>query len=89
MVATRRGGASKNDGPSATNVSDDTSLAVIPKLHQKQVSYFERHATRPLEWRKAQLQALYNAVQDNRDDWTDALNTDLGKNKIEALRVPS
>jgi len=82
MVATRRG-KTNSDGAGANTKFNDTDITLIPKLHHKQVEYFESHATKPLEWRQAQLKALYNLLQDNRDEWADALNVDLGKHKIE------
>ncbi|MFC4700773.1 aldehyde dehydrogenase family protein [Glaciecola siphonariae] len=46
--------------------------------------YFASRATKPLQWRQSQLQALLRMLTDNKDALSDALYKDLGKCKQEA-----
>ena len=85
MVATRRAKAGGSNTGGENNAGD-TDLSVIPKLHQRQEKYYETGATRSLQWRKTQLQALYSMLQDNTEAWKEALRSDLGKNNIEVSR---
>ncbi len=45
---------------------------------------FESGTTRPLAWRKAQLHAMIAMLQDNADEFSAALNKDLGRGPEEA-----
>lgn len=45
---------------------------------------FDARITRPLEWRRSQLDALTRMLQDHQDRFTEALRADLGKSQTEA-----
>jgi|ERR1051325_10180433 acyl-CoA reductase-like NAD-dependent aldehyde dehydrogenase len=45
---------------------------------------FVKHLTRPIEYRKKQLEQLYNLVDENQEKLSEALYKDLRKSKIES-----
>jgi aldehyde dehydrogenase (NAD+) len=45
---------------------------------------FDERITHPIEWRRAQLDALTQMLRDHTDRFTEALRSDLGKSEIEA-----
>ncbi|GAB3550604.1 aldehyde dehydrogenase family protein [Arthrobacter tumbae] len=47
--------------------------------------YFHTGATRPVEWRRGQLEALLRLLTEREDTLTDALEKDLGKSRTEAF----
>ncbi len=46
---------------------------------------FDDGTTRPLAWRRAQLQGLVRMFAEREQDFADALQTDLGKSRLEGL----
>ncbi|MED6128137.1 hypothetical protein PIB30_094749, partial [Stylosanthes scabra] len=48
--------------------------------------YFRSGSTRSVSWRKNQLTALLDLVQQNEDAISDSLYQDLGKHPVEAYR---
>ena len=57
----------------------------IPELVSRLRTTFDSGKTRPLEWRKAQLEALLAFTSENSDRLVKALQADLGKPEMEAL----
>lgn len=53
-------------------------------LLSKHQQFFNSNSTRDLEWRKQQLQQIKRLVNDNEQDFIDALASDLGKPAQEA-----
>ncbi|KQO03097.1 MULTISPECIES: aldehyde dehydrogenase family protein [unclassified Arthrobacter] len=47
--------------------------------------YFDTGATRPATWRRGQLEALRRLLVDREEDFTAALEADLGKSRTEAF----
>lgn len=45
---------------------------------------FDQGTTRPMEWRKSQLNALLTMLSDHQQTFAEALNSDLGKSSFEA-----
>jgi len=45
---------------------------------------FQSGVTRPLSWRKAQLEAMIRMIEENQDEFSAALKTDLGRGVEEA-----
>ncbi len=48
-------------------------------------SFFDTGATRPVEWRREQLQAFLRLLSEREDDLTGALEEDLGKSRTEGF----
>lgn len=46
---------------------------------------FNRGVTRPIEWRRQQLQNLLRMYEENRNAMIEALNKDLRRSKMEAV----
>ena len=61
-----------------------TDPAAIPGIVERLRRSFESGKTRPLAWRRAQLERLVNLVDENTDELLAALRADLGKPEIEA-----
>jgi aldehyde dehydrogenase (NAD+) len=61
-----------------------TELAAIPALVARARAAFESGRTRPLEWRRAQLERLEALLSENADELVAALQADLGKPTFEA-----
>jgi len=62
----------------------NTCLDEIPKLVQELRASFESGKTRPIEWRRGQLDAMLELVRDRQEDILDALAADVGKPRLEA-----
>ena len=45
---------------------------------------FDRGTTRPLQWRRQQLEALIRMLRENEKEFAEALKTDLGRGPEEA-----
>ena len=57
---------------------------MISQVVAKTRSAYESGKTRPLAWRKTQLQACVRMLQENADQFAEALATDLGRGPEEA-----
>ncbi|HEY3095821.1 MAG TPA: aldehyde dehydrogenase family protein [Acidimicrobiia bacterium] len=60
-----------------------TELSEIPHLVASLQRAFESGRTRPMEWRREQLQHLKALLEEREDDLLDALAADLGKPRLE------
>src|SRR6266508_2771653 len=60
-----------------------TDAAQIPKLVEKLRDAFESGRTRPIEWRRRQLQRMKAMLEEREADFLDALAADLGKPRLE------
>lgn len=60
-----------------------TSLSEIPKIITKAREVFESGLTLPISYRKAQLRALHQCIQDNENLFAQALYKDFGKHPNE------
>ncbi|CAI2164264.1 7260_t:CDS:2 [Funneliformis geosporum] len=56
-----------------------------PQIIEELRNSFKQNLTKPLNYRKKQLEQLYNLLDENEDEICDALYKDLHKNKIESL----
>lgn len=63
-------------------IFDSSSAAVLVNGLR---ATFESGVTRPLEWRRHQLQQMIRMLQENEARFLDALKTDLGKPEIEGF----
>lgn len=54
-----------------------TQLDEIPGIVQRLHSHFKTGATKPLEWRRAQLRALDRMLMENQTVFEEALHKDL------------
>ncbi len=61
-----------------------TDLAVIPDTVKRLRATYESGRTRPLEWRRQQLERLKALVTENGDELVEALQADLAKPELEA-----
>lgn len=61
-----------------------TETAQIPKIVTKLRESFESGATRPIEWRKRQLERMNAMLEERETEFLDALAADLGKPRLEA-----
>jgi aldehyde dehydrogenase (NAD+) len=61
-----------------------TDLAEIRGLSERLREPFEAGKTRPLEWRRRQLEQLRALIVDNTDELAQALERDLGRPMVEA-----
>ena len=71
--------------PPATSPTPSTELDQIPAAVQRLRRTFGSGVTRPLEWRRTQLQRLAALAKENRDRLVEALQQDFGKPTVEAL----
>lgn len=55
-----------------------TPVKDIPGIVQQARDFFDSDATKPLDWRKQQLRALYNMVKENEEALKQAERSDLG-----------
>ena len=62
-----------------------TELAAIPATVARLRSAFESGRTRPLAWRKQQLEQIIRMHEDHKQEFLDALHADLGKPAFEAF----
>ncbi len=69
----------------AIRMLKSTPLATIPELVERQRQFFQSGATRSLDFRRAQLQRLQQALGDRREAILTALHADLGKPPFEAI----
>ncbi len=60
-----------------------TDASEIPKLVAKLREAFESGRTRPIEWRRRQLQRMKAMLEEREADFLDALAADLGKPRLE------
>ena len=67
----------------ATPPSFDTSAATL--LVENLRTSFNSGVTRPLEWRRHQLEQMLRMLQENEEHFLKALKTDLGKPEIEGF----
>jgi aldehyde dehydrogenase (NAD+) len=62
-------------------------LVDIPGVVDRLRGTFRSGRTKPLQWRRAQLEALRAMLREGEDVFLDALYTDLRKNAVEARRT--
>ncbi len=62
----------------------ETTQAIISVVETVRSTYAAR-VTRPLEWRRQQLQRMIAMLEENESRFSDALRTDLGKPTIEGF----
>ncbi len=67
-----------------TTPNPATDLATIPATVERLRASFETGTTRPLAWRRDQLDRLAKLMDDHAADFLAALATDLGKPEVEA-----
>ncbi|MBX3125220.1 MAG: aldehyde dehydrogenase family protein [Polyangiaceae bacterium] len=70
--------------PSATTsrfTSDDEILAAVSRVRET----FDSGITRPLDWRERELRQLQRMVEDNEEEFLEALHKDLGKCRMEGV----
>ena len=60
-----------------------TDVATIPDTVKRLRAAFESGRTRPLEWRREQLQQLKKLLRENGQEIVDALHADLGRPELE------
>jgi acyl-CoA reductase-like NAD-dependent aldehyde dehydrogenase len=72
---------SARSAPADESAIGSTDFAALVARHRE---YFRSGATRPAEWREAQLIALRTMVKSHAGELYDALWTDLRRNRIEA-----
>jgi len=63
-----------------TDAPTDSAAATVEALR----ATYRSGVTRPLAWRRRQLQQLARMLEENEAEFADALRTDLGKSPIEA-----
>ncbi|GAA6056638.1 hypothetical protein JCM3770_006323 [Rhodotorula araucariae] len=63
----------------------DSNVDDIPKAHETVCRTFLTGKTRPIAWRKSQIQQLGLLVQDNEDAFVKALTQDLGRPAFETI----
>lgn len=72
--------------PAATSVpAPHTDPETIPTVVQRLRRTFGSGVTRPIEWRRTQLDRLAALARENRDVLVEALRNDFGKPAVEAL----
>ncbi|CAB4382444.1 aldehyde dehydrogenase 3 family, member D1 [Rhizophagus irregularis] len=57
----------------------------FPQLIEDLRTSFAKHLTKPLGYRKKQLEQLYNLLDENQDELCEALYKDLHKSKIQSM----
>jgi aldehyde dehydrogenase (NAD+) len=67
-----------------TTPNPSTDIATIPPLVEALRASFEAGTTRPVLWRKGQLDQIARLMNDHADDFLGALKADLGKPALEA-----
>jgi aldehyde dehydrogenase (NAD+) len=67
-----------------TTPNPATDIATIPRLVQALRASFDAGTTRPILWRKGQLDQIARLMDDHGDDFLAALKADLGKPALEA-----
>jgi len=68
------------EAPAAPATPDLDAAALVARLR----ATFDSGKTRPLEWRREQLQALRRLLVEREDELVTALHADLGKPRLEA-----
>ena len=56
----------------------------ISQIVSQTRSAFQSGVTRPLSWRKAQLEAMITMIEEHQDEFSAALKADLGRGVEEA-----
>ncbi|MDN6631365.1 MAG: aldehyde dehydrogenase, partial [Staphylococcus equorum] len=56
----------------------------IEQTFHNSKQYFNTHETKDLKFRKKQLKLLGKSIKNHENELLDALQKDLGKNKVEA-----
>ena len=64
-------------------VTPTTQTSQIPEVVAKLREAFERGQTRPIEWRRRQLERMKAMLEQREADFLDALAADLGKPRLE------
>jgi aldehyde dehydrogenase (NAD+) len=67
-----------------TTPNPSTDIAKIPPLVQALRASFDAGTTRPISWRKGQLDQIARLMDDHGEDFLAALKADLGKPALEA-----
>ncbi len=62
-----------------------TDISTIAGIVAHLRSTYNSRLTRPLDWRRQQLQAMINMLEENEDEFLEALKIDLGKPTAEAF----
>jgi aldehyde dehydrogenase (NAD+) len=65
--------------------SETPALSEIPKIVDTLRHSFESGRTRPVEWRKQQLEQLRTMMREHADDFVSAMRSDFGKPELEAF----
>jgi aldehyde dehydrogenase (NAD+) len=68
-----------------TDAPQQAQTPDIPQLVEDLRASFDSGRTRPLDWRKAQLQRLIDMLKENADAIVRALHDDFGKPELEAF----
>src|SRR5256886_15543643 len=64
-------------------VTPTSNTSQIPKAVAKLREAFDRGRTRPIEWRRRQLERMKAMLEEREADFLDALAADLGKPRLE------
>ena len=62
-----------------------TDISSIAGIVANLRSTYNSRITRPLDWRRQQLQAMINMLEENEEEFLEALKIDLGKPTAEAF----
>ncbi|RIA98614.1 aldehyde dehydrogenase family 3 member B1-like protein [Glomus cerebriforme] len=62
-----------------------TAVSEFPQIIEKLENTFSKNLTKPINYRKKQLERLYNLLDENEQEICDALYKDLHKHKTESL----
>ena len=67
------------------NLDPHTDLSTIAGTVARTREAYTSGTTRPLSWRRTQLQRMINMLEENEEAFLDALKTDLGKPMVEGF----
>lgn len=76
---------SSNNASSESSPLTYTPLSEIPAAYETVQATFASGVTRSIEWRKAQIKQLGFLVQDNEEQFVEALKKDLNRPAFETL----
>lgn len=57
----------------------------VEQTFEQSKQYFKTHVTKDIKFRKQQLKSLSKSIKNHETELLEALNADLGKNKVEAF----
>jgi aldehyde dehydrogenase (NAD+) len=61
------------------------TLNSVEQTFEQSKQYFKTHVTKDVKFRKQQLKSLSKSIKNHETELLEALNADLGKNKVEAF----